>query len=137
MRRAFRALLFRTFKKSTALYKVHNIRLRYIKLVMSPVHKISNVSALNVQYFEYCAFEEMMTSRQHIHKVKKKMVISTGVLTSTLLICFSVPNFDIPSKVAKSGVKKVLNSHSSSGRFIRCFHQHRTLQILLLHVGYI
>jgi len=32
------------------------------------------------------------------------MVISTGLLTSTLLLCFSVPNFDTPSKAYKSGV---------------------------------
>jgi hypothetical protein len=65
------------------------------------------------------------------------MVISTGVLTSTLLLYFPVPNFDTPSKAYKSGVKKVLNSHFSSGRFIRCFHQPRTLHIFPLHVGYI
>jgi hypothetical protein len=65
------------------------------------------------------------------------MVISTGVLTSTFLLCFSVPNFDTPSKAYKSGVKKVLNLHSSSGRFIRCFHQPHTLQIFALHIEYI
>ncbi len=31
------------------------------------------------------------------------MVISTGILTSTLLLCFSVPNFDTPSKAYKNG----------------------------------
>jgi hypothetical protein len=34
------------------------------------------------------------------------MVISTGMLTSTLFRCFSPPNFDTPSKAYKSGVKK-------------------------------
>jgi hypothetical protein len=63
------------------------------------------------------------------------MVISTGMLTSTLLLCFSVSNFDTPSKAYKSGVKKVLNSHSLSGRFIRCFRQPRTLQIFPLPRG--
>ncbi len=67
----------------------------------------------------------------------KRMVISTGLLTSTLLFCFSVPNFDTPSKAYKNGDKKVLNSHSSSGRFIQCFCQPHTIQILPLHEEYI
>jgi hypothetical protein len=65
------------------------------------------------------------------------MVISTGLLTSTLVLCFSGPNFDTPSKAYKSGVKKNLNLHFSSGRFIQCFHQLRTLHNLPLLVGYI
>jgi hypothetical protein len=63
------------------------------------------------------------------------MVISTGMLTSTLLLCFLVSNFDTPSKAYKSEVKKVLNSHFSSGRFIWCFRQPRTLQIIALPRG--
>jgi hypothetical protein len=41
---------------------------------------------------------------QHLIHLKNKVVISTGMLTSTLFCHFSAPNFDIPSKAFKSRV---------------------------------
>jgi hypothetical protein len=61
------------------------------------------------------------------------MVILKGLITSTLLLCLSVPNFDTTFKAYKNGDEKVLNSHSSSGRFIQCFRQPPAIQSLPLH----